>query len=93
MLNKTSIKSITVTMKAKYLGRKKPLKYNKEEILPHKVLLDCENLLQEIGNKYPEGVRETFNFLLNVVRYYKENRDYKTQRSIEQEYVVEETNG
>lgn len=28
MLNKTSIKSIAVTMKAKYLGRKKPLKYN-----------------------------------------------------------------
>ena len=93
MLNKTSIKSITVTMKAKYLGRKKPLKYNENEILPHKVLFDCESLLQEIRNKYPESLSETFNFLSNVVRYYKENRDYKTKRSIEQEYVVEETNG
>ena len=92
MLNKTSIKSITVTMKAKYLGRKKPLKYNEDEILSHKVLFDCEGLLQEIKDKYPEGLSETFNFLLNVVRYYKENKDYKTQRSIEQEYVIEKIN-
>ena len=88
MLNKTSIKSITVTMKAKYLGRKKPFKYNEDEVLPCKVLFNCENLLQEIGNKYPENLGETFNFLLNVVRYYKENKDYITQKSIEQEYVV-----
>ena len=60
----------------------------KTKSLPHKVLFDCENLLHEIGNKYPESLSETFNFLLNVVRYYKENKDYKTQRSIEQEYVV-----
>ena len=73
MLNKTSIKSIS-TMKTKSLS--------------HKILFDCEYLLQEIGNKYPEGLSETFNFLSNVVKYYKENRDYKTQRSIEQEYVV-----
>ena len=56
--------------------------------LPHKILFDCEYLLQEIGNKHPEGLSETFNFLSNVVRYYKENKDYKTQRGIEQEYVV-----
>lgn len=48
---------------------------------------------KEIGNKYPEGLSETFNFLLNVVNYYKENKDYRTKRSIEQEYVVEKING
>ena len=89
MLDKTSIKSITVTMKAKYLGRRKPLKYNEDETSPNKVLFDCKNLLQEIGNKYPESLSETFNFLLNVMKYYKENKDYITQKSIEQEYVVE----
>ena len=55
----------------------------KTKNLPHKVLFDCEYLLQEIGSKYPEGLSETFDFLSNVVRYYKENKEYRTQRSIE----------
>ena len=63
----------------------------KTKSLSHKVLFDCEYLLQEIGNKYPEGLNETFNFLLNVVGYYKENKNYKTQKSIDEEYVVEES--
>ena len=60
----------------------------KTKSLPHKILFDCECLLQEIGEKYPNGLNETLNFLLKVVEYHKENNRYKTQKSIEQEYVV-----
>lgn len=39
---------------------------NKIDRLPHQVLLDCEILLQEIGEKYPEALETTFNSLKDI---------------------------
>ena len=48
-------------------------------------------LLGELLLQYPESMDEVYTFLINAKEFYKENRDYETQKSIEREYVVFET--
>lgn len=49
-------------------------------------------LLGELLLQYPESLEEVFNFLTDAKEFYKNRREYETQKSIEQEYVVFENN-
>jgi len=52
-----------------------------ENRIPHQLLFDCENLLQELGKKYPESLDIVEKSLKDIMRYYikEENTKYPYQ--------------
>ena len=47
-------------------------------------------LLGELLLQYPKSLDEVYLFLTNTKKFYKSIKEYQTQKSIEQEYVVGE---
>lgn len=54
-------------------------------------LYEMYSLVGELFFQYPNSIDEVFMFLIDAKEFYKSVKEYETQKSIEQEYVVEDS--